>query len=91
MNEAANQLELLQGEDMIEKFENLKDWHMEQKQMNDDISEFFNDMINEEDVDDEMKELMKEIEEEGGQQVQVPNTGVKQKDPPKKEVVKVTA
>lgn len=66
MNEAANQLELLQGEDMIEKFENLKDWHMEQKQMNDDISEFFNDMINEEDVDDEMKELMKEIEEETG-------------------------
>lgn len=66
MNEAANQLELLQGEDMIEKFENLKDRHMEQKQMNDDISEFFNDMINEEDVDDEMKELMKEIEEETG-------------------------
>ena len=79
MNQAANEMNRIQGEDMLEKFENLKEKHMEQKEMNEEISDFFNDFTNEEDVDDELKELEKELLEEDAQQVQ---PGQKQKVQP---------
>lgn len=66
MNEAAAWINLIQGEDMLEKFEDLWDRHLEQKELNDEIGNFFTDFQNEEDVDDEYKELMKEVEEEKG-------------------------
>jgi len=64
MNQAATEMNRIQGEDMLDRFENLKEKHLEQKEMNEEISDFFNDFTNEEDVDEELSELQKEILEE---------------------------
>ena len=52
---------------MLDKFENLKDAHLEQKDMNEEISNFFSDFVKEEDVEDDLNELINELENENAQ------------------------